>query len=245
MDQTFAKRHSHDSKFWAGLWLYALVVVLIGFSRPVTGRFFDEVYEPASWPLVIHVWSFSAWLGLLAIQAWCAATKRMNWHRTFGLAMLPLAAVMVWSGMTAEFDGFLRDFPSGGTTQFLATSSISCASFMVFAVLAWIKRTDPPAHKRLILLATAAILGGAHARIIALFQPDVWGVSDFILALPFWFGGTWIIVGTGIAYDLLSRGALHPVYKYAALPLLSANALGAYLFTSPDFNAWLGPILTG
>jgi hypothetical protein len=245
MDQTFAKRHAYDSRLWAGIWLYALAVVLIGFSQPVTGRFFDEVREPATWTLVIHVWSFSAWLGLLAIQAWCAATKRMNWHRTFGLAMLPLAVIMVWSGMTAEFDGFLRDFPSGGTTRFLATSSTFCAAFTVFAVLAWVKRTDPPAHKRLILLATAAILGGAHARIIALFVPDVWGVSDFILALPLWFGGTWIIVGTGMAYDLLSRGTLHPVYKYAALPLLCANALGAYLYTSPDFNGWLGPILTG
>jgi len=227
------------------LWLYILTIVLIGFSDPVSQRFFDEVREPAAWPLVIHVWSFSAWLGLLAIQAWCAATKRMEWHRTFGLVMLPLAAVMVWAAETSEVAAIMRDFGKGGSPTFLAISVTFVTTFSVFVILAWIKRSDPPAHKRLILLATAAIMGGAHTRSIGHFWPVVWDWRDFAHALPLWFGGTWIIFGIGVGYDLLTRGELHPVYKYAALPLLAVDALAAYLYASPAFDAWMRPFLTG
>lgn len=220
-------------------------IVFIGFSDPVSQRFFDEVREPAAWPLLIHVWSFSAWLSLLAIQAWLAATRRMEWHRTFGVAMLPLAAVMVWSAETSEVAGITRNLATGGTTNFLALSVTWVTTFSVFVVLAWLKRkTDPAAHKRLLLMATAAIFAGAHVRALGHFFPAVGNVTDFFPSLPLFFAGTWIIICTGMAYDLATRKALHPVYKYAALPLLASQVLASYFYASPAFDVWLRPILT-
>ena len=69
MDARFTKRHEWDSRFWVFVWLYSLIVILFGFAPPVQDRFFDDVQEPASIALQLHVWSFSAWMSLLAIQA--------------------------------------------------------------------------------------------------------------------------------------------------------------------------------
>ena len=244
MDDTrFLKRHRADSWFWGLLWLYVMMVVIVGFEPPVRRRFFDEVQEPASWALVIHVWSYSAWLCLLAIQAYLAGTKRLQLHRTFGLAMLPLAAVMIWSGMASELAFQARRLADGrSAADFFAVSSTYIATFTVLVPLAWMARRRAAAHKRLILMATAAILGGAHLRIWGGWWPEAW-FDVYAFRVFYFFGGSMIIVAMGMAYDLATRRALHPVYKIGAPALLAVYALAIVAFDSPRWAALVEPYL--
>jgi hypothetical protein len=246
MDQLFAKRHHLDAWFWCLVWIYAAVIIGFGFAPPVTDRFFDEYQEPASMALVVHVWSFSAWMCLLAFQAFIAATKRLALHRQVGIVMLPLAAAMVWSGLTSEMQYHQGSLESGrDDSAFFAVSTTYLLTFSVLVSLAWSHRRNPPAHKRLMLLATAAILGGAHMRIWGDVWPESWIEEIFASRLLFYFGGTLIIVAMGMAHDFLTRQRLHRVYIIGAPCLLASYVLAIMLYDSSAWSDWVRPILSG
>lgn len=246
MDTRFTKRQPGDSRFWAALWLYIFVIVLLGFRQPVTDRFFDDFQEPASIALQLHVWSFAAWLVLLAMQAWLAATKRMAWHRKFGVAMLPLAALMVLSAGTAEFAAQQREVANGDTGAFSAFTIFYLVPFAVLVPLAWRARIDPPAHKRLILMATATICAGAHLRTVTSFDPALfWQSDNYFVHLFVGFGGSMLIIAMGMAWDLYSRGALHRVYRIGAPILFAIYAVAAWVYGTEGYGEATQAFLSG
>lgn len=235
MDQSFSNRHAYDSRFWAFVWIYVLIIVILGFRIPVHDRFFDGTREPAAIALQIHVWSFGAWMVLLAMQAWFASTKRMDWHRLAGLSMLPLAAVMVWSAGLSEVRGLQRGIAGGGTGAFSAISANYLLPFIILVPLAWVARKDPPAHKRLILMATASICAGAHLRTINSFDRIFWETENFFLHFLIGFGGSVLIIGFGMIYDLATRGKLHKVYRIGAPLLIAWYLLATWAYGSEHY----------
>jgi hypothetical protein len=246
MDQLFLKRHNLDAWFWGLVWIYAVVIIGFGFAPPVRERFFDEIQEPASMALVIHVWSFFAWMCLLAFQAFVAATKRLKWHRQLGIAMLPLAAVMIWSGLASELQFQQRSLENGrDNSDFFAVTATYLLTFSVLVSLAWLNRRNPPAHKRLILLATAAILGGAHMRIWGDAWPESWIEESFFSRLLFYFAGTLIIVAMGMMHDFMTRQRLHRVYILGAPCLLATYISAIALHDSAAWSNWVRPFLAG
>jgi hypothetical protein len=246
MNTGFAARHPGDSRFWASLWLYILIIVLLGFRQPVAARFFDDFQEPAPIALQLHVWSFAAWLVLLATQAWFAATKRMDWHRKLGVAMLPLAALMVVSAGTAEFATQQRQVANGDTGAFSAFTIFYLVPFAVLVPLAWRARTDPPAHKRLILMATATICAGAHLRTISSFYPTLfWESNNYFTHLFVGFGGSMLIIAVGMAWDLYSRGTLHRVYRIGAPILFMIYIIAAWVYGTESYGAATKAFLGG
>lgn len=246
MDQLFVKRHTLDTWFWCLVWIYAAVIIGFGFAPPVRDRFFDEFQEPASTALVIHVWSFSAWMCLLAFQAFVAATKRLELHRRVGIVMLPLAALMIWSGLASELQFQQRSLENGrDNSDFFAVTATYILTFSVLVSLAWLNRRNSPAHKRLILLATAAILGGAHMRLWGDVWPESWVEESFVSRLLFYFGGTLIIVAMGVVHDFLTRRRLHRVYIVGVPFLLVTYILAIALHDNPAWSESVRPYLAG
>lgn len=244
MDPKFSTRHKWDSYFWLFFWLYCFIVILFGFRPPVEARFFsDGDPVPATIALQAHVWSFSAWMSLLGIQAFLAGTNRMELHRFFGLAMLPLALVMLLSAGIGEMESAKRSGEGPFGPQFRATTFGVLIAFAVIVPIAWVKRTDPPAHKRLILLATATILAGAHFRNWGDWWSQEWFDESFLSRFLFFHGGTLILVSFGMAYDLISRKALHPVYKIAVPIMLAWQVAVIMAHDSEWFPRWLRPII--
>ncbi|WP_324826659.1 hypothetical protein [Qipengyuania zhejiangensis] len=244
MDQRFVKRHDYDSRFWVFVWLYIVVVVMVGFSRPVHDRFFDGVQEPAAIALQVHVWSFGAWLVLLALQARLAATRQMDWHRKFGLAMLPLAAIMIVSAGISEFRFQKADMADGGDASFTAISIPYLLPFCILVPLAWIARTRPDAHKRLILMATASICAGAHLRTASAIDPTLfWEATTFLPRFVIAFGGALLIIGFGIAYDYMTRGAVHPVYKVGTPILATLYLVATWAYGSEGYAAFARSVI--
>lgn len=243
MDPRFTIRHKWDSRFWVFIWLYCLVVILFGFAPPVQDRFFDGSYEPASFALQVHVWSFSAWMVLLALQAYLVGTGRTNWHRQFGIAMLPLALIMLVSAGLGEIESTQRALARGRTVEFRAITFSMLIGFAILVPIAWYARRNPPAHKRLILMATASIMAGAHFRNWGVWWSEEWFDESFLSRLLFYFGGTMILITAGMIYDLISRKALHPVYKIGAPITLVAQILVIIVHDSTWFDPWLRPVI--
>lgn len=243
MDARFVKRHEWDSLFWLIVWLYALIVVLFGFADPVHARFVLGEKQPASIALQVHVWSFSAWLVLLALQAWLVGSARMDWHRQFGLAMLPLALIMLVSAGISETDSARRAMEAGRTLNFRAVTYGMLVGFTIFVILAWRERKNPPAHKRLILMATASVMAGAHFRTWGDWWPEGWFEASFLVRLLFFWGGTMIVIAMGMSYDLITRKALHPVYKIGAPLVVAAQILTIVAFDSDWFDPLIRPLI--
>ena len=244
MDKIFLERHGSDGWFWSLVWLYCVVIIAFGFEPPVRERFFDDFQEPASHALVLHVWTFSAWMCLLAFQAYIAANRRLEWHRKVGLLMIPLAVAMIWSALASELQFQQRALLNGkDSSDFFAVTATYLLTFAVLVSLAWSNRRNPPAHKRLMLMATAAILGGAHMRIWGDAWPEVWFDQSYFSRLLFFFGGTLIIVAFGISHDLLSRRRLHPVYIFGAPGLVAVYMVAIWLYDSPVWAQFARPFL--
>jgi hypothetical protein len=234
---SFAQRHKFDSWFWAVLLLVSFILILIAFEPPVRARI-EGQSPPASWALIIHVWSFSAWLVLLGLQAYLVSRRRIRWHRLFGRAMLPLAAVMVWSGTMAQVEGdLLRIDQRPELLNFTIIPLSYIAMFAVLVVVAWIARRRPPAHKRLLLLATGSIMSGVFIRALGpilfpILPPGP--ITEFSIN----YGGTLMFIIAGVGYDLATRARVHSVYL-VAVPLMLTTMFAVLLSTRTD---WLPEI---
>jgi hypothetical protein len=198
--------------------LAAGAAVLLGFSRTYYLRpYFYTDTLPIY--LRIHGAAFSAWLVLLVSQTFLVAAERTDLHRRLGWAGAVLAVTMVAAALTAAVVSGRRAIAAGHESEELAFLTTPLSSMAVFFVLVaaavWFRRR-PETHKRLMLLATINILDAATARWpIEIVSTSAWAgyaiVDSFIVA--------------GMAYDLIARRRIHPVYVWGGLLIVGSQAL--------------------
>lgn len=207
----------------------SLLLVVMAFHRPVSARLAGNA-PPASLALVVHVWSFTAWLVLFGLQATLVARKKLRWHRRIGRILLPLAAVMIWSGAMTQIEGDrLRMEARPELLSFTVVPMSYLAMFGALSVAAWFARRRPEAHKRLMLLALGAIMAGAFIRALGpLLVPIV--PDNAFRELTINYGGTLLFAALGVGYDLVTRRRVHPVYL-TALPLMVATMIAVLAAT--------------
>ena len=236
----FARRHAWDAWFWALLLALALILVVMAFHGPVSARF-AGASPPASWGLVLHVWSSAGWLVLLGVQAAFVARGRLRWHRLFGNALLPLAAVVMWSGTMAQVEGDrLRMEAQPELLSYTIIPISYLAMFGALAVAAWLARRRPAAHKRLILLATGCLMAGVFIRALGpVLFPSL--PSNRLTELLINYGGTLLFILIGISYDLATRGWVHRVYG-VAVPLMLVTMIAVLAATR---TGWLPEVTRG
>jgi uncharacterized membrane protein YozB (DUF420 family) len=227
-----------ERRFYTTMAMAMLVVVYVGFARSFFLRpLFPDVSAPHEPIFYVHGAFFSAWMVLLVAQALLIGVRRADVHRKLGLVGVALAAGMVVLGLLGSLIAANRPTGFNGVTvpplQFLVVPFFDLVFFAIFFSLAVARRGDPQAHKRLVLLATIAMLGAAFARWPYLWQnpnPFVfYGLADlFIVALAVW--------------DFRTRGGLHPVTRWGGLALivsvparLALSGTAAWL----AFAAWL------
>ena len=190
--------------FYTGMSAAFLLVVFAGFAR----SYYLKAYfgaPPALSPLLhFHGLVFSAWIVLLLAQTSLVAARRTGTHRRLGVLGGALAALMVVVGTaTAVIRAKVVEVPPGSPSP-LAFLTIPLGDMLVFGLLVgagFYLRRRADAHKRLMLLATVAILPAAVARLPFDFIQQVgplafFGLSDlFILPL--------------LVFDLATRGRPH------------------------------------
>jgi hypothetical protein len=225
-----------ERRFYAAMSVAILAIVVVGFAR----SFFLRSLFPG-WPsphepiFYVHGSVFAAWFVLLVAQSSLIAAGRNSLHRTLGMLGACLAVAMVVLGVRAALVAAAR--PTGFVgipvppLQFLAIPLADMVVFPVFVALAIAKRQRPQAHKRLMLLASIAMLPAAVAR-----MPGVIGGSP----LSF-FGLTDALLIPLALWDYRSRGQLHEVTLWGGLALVLSQPLRLALSGTPlwmDFARW-------
>ena len=220
-----------ERNFFSGMAVAILLVALVGFARSYYLRSFFPV--PASdrgLTPVIHVHGilFTGWLLLLLAQVRLVAARRVDLHRKLGMAGAALAAVLVVIGTLTAFQGVARGAAPIGIDphRFVLVPLVDIMLFAVFFVLAIRARRDAQSHKRLMLLATLAMLPPAVARLVILFDlpPPVLIVAATLYLVPL------------VVWDWKTRGRLHPVTLWGGLVLVLSLPIR---FAILQTDAWL------
>jgi len=241
--RTFAPHHRRDRAMIAAVVFAIWLAMILGFGIDVVHRAQEG---RLSFPLIIHLHAiaYTSWLLLLVLQVWLVRTGRVSVHRRVGplaLLLIPLMLVMGPAAVISQVSAtpYMPDrWISWMSVQF--TNAFGSA---VLLAVGFLKRRDPAAHKRLMLMGTIAVTEPGFGRIWLLPLQARLGEGY----VPFYvsaFIGTFLLVVAVGAYDLVTRRRLHPAYVGAALWIFANEALADWLFYQPFWLAWM-KALTG
>ena len=196
-------RTSEHLFFWGMSALIALVV-FVGFARTyyLAGLFSAK---PLPAPIVhIHGAVFTCWIALLIVQTSLVGTGHTRIHRQLGLIGLILAPLVVILGILVAGEMLERTavIPGFNSAQIFAVALSEVAGFAVPVFFAFRLRRRPDLHKRLILIATIAMMTAGFGRwpiAFLLHKPLPAMLAAFTLFVPM------------IAFDWLSTRRLHRV----------------------------------
>lgn len=197
-------------------------------------------YQP-----ITHLHAFIAvsWLGLLTVQAALVRAGRGGLHTRIGRSgrWLGLAMLVVSVATAVSVDVSKLSMPTF-KTQFLAFQISHVLVFAGLAAWAFAAVRRPGAHKRLILIATIALADAGTSRWIGGDVSELLGpgaFTEWALRYPIPLA---MIAAIG-AYDIATRGRLHPVFAPAAGIVAGTQLLAVWLYFQPGFIAATGSFL--
>lgn len=181
--------------------------------------------------LIIHLHgaAFSCWILLLIAQTSLVSAGQVDLHRRLGIAGFLLACLMVVLGVLAATDSLVREAgPAGTDPKFFYI--IPLTDMLVFATLiffAFRARSNPSSHKRLILVATTALLIAAIGRWPVFHgNAPVAALCSYIFLL--------ILVG----YDLWSTRKMHRATLWAGVFLIFVQQIRIPIGQSAAWHAF-------
>jgi uncharacterized membrane protein YozB (DUF420 family) len=217
--------------FYVFMGITAAVAAVAGFSTtyllPVAGAQFD-----GPWIAHVHGLLFFAWVGLAVVQPLLVRRGGSRMHRRVGYAALPLALAMAASGVGVGIYAVSRDLDAGlGDFAYSSLPGVLFAMtiFLGLVAAAVVLRKKPDWHKRLMLLATIAVLWPAWFR-FRHFMPWV-PQPEILLAVVLADS----LIAVAMLRDKLKFGQVHPAYWLFGVGLIAEHLAEAMLF---DSLAW-------
>lgn len=210
--------------------LLLLGLNLVGFAPTY---FLKPLFDTPELPLLLHVHGavFTSWFVLFAVQTSLVARRNVTMHRHLGVAGAVLAVLLVISGLSILYYRALRLPDPGvtlvGTTRMVWGNLGLLSAFAGFAGLGIALRRRPQTHKRLMLLASLAMMPqslGRLGRFPALRVGDSLMLSEAVYGL----GGLLALLTAAALHDLLSRRSLHPATLWG-VPVLLGTIIGVGL----------------
>jgi uncharacterized membrane protein YozB (DUF420 family) len=227
-DRAPAIRRAHEHRFFTGMALAALLIALIGFAPSYYLRSFSTV-EPLTTLVHLHGALATGWLLLFVAQTSLVSVRRTDLHRRLGPAGAVLAVLFVIVGYLTAVEAARKGVtPPGGPPPlaFLAVPLGTLLSFTVLAGLGLLWRRERDTHRRLMLLATIALLPPAFAR-FRWFGPG---------GPPLAIGGTCLLVVTCMVWDRRLNGRIHPAFLWGGGLLMLSLPLR---FALTQSESWL------
>ncbi len=228
----------YDNVFFSVMAGIILVLVAVGFARTY---FLAGVFRAQLPALIIHIHgaAFTAWILLLITQTSFVSAGRIDLHRKLGLWGFGLACLMVVLGVLAATNALGRNmappgFPFGAKTFY----AIPLGDMLIFATLtffAYRARTNPAAHKRLILLATMAMMDAPTGRPpFAVITGRPHFDSIFI----------WALILLLVGYDLWSTRKVHRATIWGGLFVVIVEILRVPIGMSGVWHSFANWVLT-
>jgi len=182
----------------------------IGFTP---SYFFAGMVSAALPSAVVHVHAVvaTAWMLLFAAQVSLVSAHRVDLHRRLGLVGLALACLMVITGLLSAADTLRRDVPPGASHLLFLINTNMALTFAGLMALAARTRSDPPAHKRLVVLANVALTFAGFIR---------WPVEPFFHNIPAATRAPYVFLLLMLLYDSWSARRVHRVTLWAGALLV-------------------------
>jgi hypothetical protein len=233
----FPARPAADRNAFLTLTALVWVGVLSGFGFDS----FDHVSKHGlDFPLIVHphALAFVSYVVLFTVQVAMIRSGRADIHRRLGLAGAVLAAIMVVLGpATALIVDGAAYAATGVTPEFLAVQFIDIAAFAGLTSMGLALRGIPSAHKRLMMLGLIYISDAGFARLLNHLVAAPLGHGPIGSWAGLYLGSDLLMFGLG-AYDVATRGRLHPVYIAGVIWSLALQLTALTLLTSPAWKAF-------
>lgn len=202
----------YDHVFFSGMAVLLLGSVFLGFAH---SYYLAGMFHASLPSAIIHVHGalFSSWILFLLAQTTLVATGRTDIHRRIGIAGFLLACLMVIVGVWAATNSLTRNGgpPGIDAKTFYIIPMTDMLIFSVLVFFAYRARFDSTGHKRIIMVATVALLIAAIARwpIPAVHRnPIAAALVSYIFLLML------------MAYDLWSTHKIHRATIWASAFLI-------------------------
>ncbi|HET9406788.1 MAG TPA: hypothetical protein VFO39_06085 [Candidatus Sulfotelmatobacter sp.] len=234
-----------DHVFFPALAWLMLITVFVGFAP---SYYLAGVVRAPLPSLAIHVHAilFSGWILLLIAQTSLTARGRVDLHRRLGIAGFILAGSMLVVGVWAATDRLARSPVRHGmpgvplpldALGFYIFGPANVVAFVVLIVFAYRARFDSAAHKRLIIVASTALMTAPIAR---------WHLHQFLRTKEFGVGAvmaerlSYIFILMLIAYDLWATRRVHRATLWAGAFLIGLQQFALHFARTSLWYAFAG-----
>jgi len=239
----FAVRHRFDRAFF----LTNLAVIWLG----IGGGFGLDMAQKAArgklvypWLIHVHAVVFGAWLLLLTAQIVLVERGNVRLHRRMGVVAVVLLPLMLVLGPAAAF-AMLRLHPDKlDEFAFLGTQLTNVLGAVVLSSIGLWMRRDAAAHKRLMLIGTIALMEPGFSRLLGDVLFGLLGYGYWQYWIGDYAGSIVLLLAVG-AYDLATRGRLHPVYLPALLWCFAMEWTASWLYYQPWWALMMKRVVMG
>jgi hypothetical protein len=229
-----------DHVFFPGVAWLMLIVVFVGFapSYYLAGALRGPLPSLA---IHVHAIVFSGWILLLIAQTSLTVAGRVDVHRRLGIAGFILASSMLIVGVWAATDQLARGSLVRDPLGFYSFPLANVVAFAVLIVFAYRARFDSAAHKRLIIVASTALMAAPIAR---------WHFHGFLHTRAFGVSATqaerlsYLFILLLIAYDLWATRRVHRATVWAGAFLVIFQQLALYFGRTWVWHAFAGWVRT-
>jgi hypothetical protein len=222
-------RSDRNSRFYRFAAFAALGIALTGFFLTYLRPMALGSFAGPGWSHV-HGASLLAWL-LLVIAQTQLVGRSPALHRRLGWAALLIAPAVALTTVAIGVQSTARGVAAGGGPEVISGLIGNITAPLMFLMLvsaALIMRRDPQWHKRLVFVATVAMLWPAWFRwrhfLPWIPRPDI--TLGLVMAdLP---------IVLAMLRDRWRFGAIHPAYLWAGIPLVAEQIFEVFAFdTAP------------
>lgn len=219
--------------FYVGMAVAILITVFTGFSR---SYFLKAQFGTPPLPLLLHVHGlvFTSWILLFLAQTTLVAARRTDIHRRLGVLGGVLAALVLILGTTTAIirvKGGSAPIPGVPPLAFLAVPLFDMVVFAILVGAAFYYRHRADVHKRLMTLATIALLSAPIARLHFPMLPA---------GPPTFFGLTDLFILVMLVYDLATRRRPHPATIWGGLLIVASQPLRLMISGTAAWLAFAG-----
>ena len=174
--------------------------------------------------LHLHGLLFSLWTLFFLSQALFVANRQLKLHRAWGLGGVALATAMLFTGLAVAIQGLSERLAAGygdAARAFAIVPVTAVLLFGGFVAAALVNLRRPEWHKRLMLVATVALLQAAVARFFFLAVTGGGPGMRPGFGPPQPIGNTTIaglitqsLIVAAMVHDWRSHGRVHPAYLW-------------------------------
>jgi len=233
----------HRTVFLPAMAVLLLALVVAGFWN--TFFFRPEASGPLAVHLHVHGLAVTAWFVLFAVQSLLVANGRVALHRRFGVlgAVIALGVVVTSLITLAQLVHSWRAQGVDVEAQRPLLSLIvwgdlgALTAYVVFLARGLLLRRRSDAHRRLMLLASLAIISPALIRLADL--PAFAGIDGVAITI----GGLLALALVLVVYDLATLRRIHRETLWGAPCFLGVHLAPAFLMPGTAADTWLMGLL--